>query len=107
MIVHNVSFMGSRNLINSYKKPGQCINEYLTEEGQKMTEIITDLGQGKNGVREIYKDALGIPNKVIDRVFGREETYTFENIKGVVQQKNEDGVLTELPANYWHYLTRV
>lgn len=83
-----------RCLLNSSVRDAITVNEYKLKSGKHITEIITDLGKDKS-VREIYKDVLGNPEKVVDRVFGKVETY-YPSQAGIVR-RNSDGVETFVP----------
>jgi len=111
-MISKISFMSApiRCLEGSYKqlsKKGlqQTINKYTTKNNQQITEVITDLGNGKQGIREIYATPDGKVEKVVDRMFGRIETYTTDGRK--VFQETDDGVLTNLHISYWDSLTKI
>ena len=54
----------------------QIIN-YCRIGSRRMTEVITDLGNGTKGVREIYYDIIGAnPERIVDKVADRLEIYT-------------------------------
>ena len=75
----------------------QVIN-YCRVENKAMTEVITDLGNGVKGVRKIYYDIVGTPEKIVDRVADRCEIYTSgapERPYGVIQEI--EGIKSYLP----------
>ena len=77
----------------------QLITEMTLKNGRKATEIVTELSDGNKGVRIIERDFLGCPEKVIDNVFGRKETYVPaypEREKGVFQY-TEDNIRSYFP----------
>ena len=54
----------------------QIITEYNLKNGDKGTEIITNLdSQGNKGIRTISRDYFGKPTCVTDEVYGRKEVY--------------------------------
>ena len=83
-----------RCLLNSSVRDAITVNEYKLKTGQHITEIITDLGKDKS-VREIYKDALGNPEKVVDKVFGQIETY-YPSKSGIIR-RSSDGAEKFIP----------
>jgi len=91
-----------RCLLHSSSNGRVAVKEYSLKNGKHITEIITRLGKDNEGIREIYKDTLGYPEKVVDRVFGRLETYYPARV-GVVQES--DGVKTPLPEITMDMLT--
>ena len=45
--------------------------------GRRVTEVITNLGDGQQGIRKIYYDIIGAePERIVDTVAGRCEIYT-------------------------------
>ena len=85
-----------RCLLTTQIKGKQTINEYMLKSGQYITEVITDLGQGQTGVREIYKNSSKATDveKVVDKVFGRLEVFYPGKI-GVIQEV--DGMKCSMP----------
>ena len=67
----------------------QLITEFSYKNGKRGTEIVTKLdANGSVGIRTIERDCFGNPEKVIDNVYGRLETYvpaSFPNI-GIIQK---------------------
>lgn len=85
-----------RCLLNTTKNGKRTINEYVLKSGKYITEIITDLGQGQSGIREIYKNSSKATDieKVVDNVFGRLEVF-YPSKLGVIQEI--DGVKLSFP----------
>ena len=55
----------------------QFITEFSLKNGKTGTEIVTMLGSNcRKGIRTIERDCFGSPERVIDNVNGRIETYT-------------------------------
>lgn len=92
-----------RCLLNSSCRRPITVNEYKLKNGKHITEIITDYGKGKQMTREVYKNLLGYPEKVVDNVFGTIETFYPGKI-GVISEIN--GVKTEKPDLTMDMLTR-
>ena len=67
----------------------QVITEFSLKGGNRGTEIVTTIdANGSKGIRTIERDCFGRPEKVVDNVYGRTETYIhapFPNI-GVIQK---------------------
>ena len=58
------------------KGHSQIIN-YCKIADRAVTEVITDLGDGVQGVRKIYYDRIGAnPEKIVDNFAGKCEIYT-------------------------------
>ena len=76
----------------------QIIN-YCRIAGRRVTEVITDLGNGNKGVREIFYDRIGVnPERIVDRVAGRCEIYTSAAPERPYSVKQEiDGIISYLP----------
>lgn len=76
-----------RCLLSTKIKDKQTINEYVLKSGKYITEVISDLGNGQTGVREIYKSSPNIKDveKVVDQVFGRLEIF-YPSKVGVIQE---------------------
>ena len=76
----------------------QVIN-YCRIADRRVTEVITDLGNGAKGVRKIYYDIVGAnPERIVDNVADRCEIYTSatpERPFGVIQEIN--GIKNYLP----------
>lgn len=54
----------------------QIVTEFSTKNGKLGTEIVTILDEaGNKGIRTIERDCFGKPEKVVDDVYGRLETY--------------------------------
>lgn len=85
-----------RCLLSTQSKGKQTINEYMLKSGKYITEVITDLGQGQMGIREIYKNSSRVDDveKIVDRVFGRLEIF-YPSKLGIIQEI--DGVKISLP----------
>ena len=85
-----------RCLLSTQTKGKHTVNEYMLKSGKYITEIITDLGQGQKGVREIYRNSQKANDveKVVDQVFGRLEIFYPGKI-GVIQEI--DGVKFSFP----------
>lgn len=77
---------------------GKQVTNYMRKNGECFSEVVTDLGFGKKGIREIY------PDKVIDRVYGRVEEYRPEG-NGVVQIS--DGIKSYFPNIKFSKLARI
>ena len=67
----------------------QVVTEFGLKNGKHGTEIVTTLdAEGNKGIRTILRDCFDNPEKVIDNVYGRVETYVpapFPSI-GVIQK---------------------
>ena len=85
-----------RCLLSTKINGNRTINEYILKSGSRITEVITDLGQGKSGVREIYKNSAKESDieKVVDNVFGKLEVF-YPAKAGVI--KEVEGVKCLLP----------
>ena len=85
-----------RCLLGTTVKGKQTINEYMLKSGKYITEVITDLGSGHVGVREIYRNSSKADDieKVVDKLFGRLEVF-YPSKLGVI--KEFDGVKCTLP----------
>lgn len=86
-----------RCLLNTSSIRNRIVNEYCLKSGKHITEIITDYGSKGKEVKEIHKDFLGYPEKIIDNVFGKINTY-YPSRSGVIQVS--DGKETKLPPFY-------
>lgn len=64
-----------KNLLYTSSINNKTVNEYRLKTGKHITEIITDMGTKKERTRTIYKDELGYPEKVVDKTFGKLETF--------------------------------
>lgn len=95
-----------RCLLSTQLKGKQTINEYMLKSGKYITEVITDLGQGQIGVREIYKNSSRVDDveKIVDRVFGRLEVF-YPSKLGVIQEI--EGVKISLPDTHISKLLKV
>lgn len=93
-----------RCLLHSSTRNAVTVNEYKLKTGKHITEIITKVGDDKS-IREIYKDALGYPEKVIDNVFGQLETY-YPSQAGIVR-RNAEGKEKLLPNMTMEKLTNL
>ncbi|MBR6723031.1 hypothetical protein IKL64_06215 [bacterium] len=85
-----------RCVLGTTVKGKQTVNEYMLESGKYITEIITDLGRGQIGVREIYRNSSKADDieKIVDRLFGRLEVFYPSKI-GVI--KEFDGIKCTFP----------
>ncbi len=93
-----------RCLLNSSTRNAITVNEYKLKTGKHITEIITKMGD-ENSIREIYKDALGYPEKVVDKVFGQIETY-YPSQSGIVR-RNAEGKEKLIPNMTMEKLTNL
>lgn len=85
-----------RCLLNTSSINNKTVNEYCLKSGKHITEIITDLGNNNQSIKEIYKDTLGCPEKIVDKVFGKLEIY-YPGKSCVIKESN--GEKTILPNN--------
>lgn len=92
-----------RCLLNSSVRNALTVNEYKLKSGKHITEMITDYGNDNKVIREIHKDLLGYPEKIVDNVFGTIETF-YPGKVGVIRELN--GVKTEMPDTTMEMLTR-
>ena len=85
-----------RCLLSTQTKGKQTINEYMLKSGKYITEVITDLGQGQTGIREIFRNSSKANDveKVVDKVFGRLEVF-YPGRVGVIQEV--DGMKCSMP----------
>ena len=93
-----------RCLLHSSSINGKTVREYSLKTGKHITEIITDSGNNEKRVREIYKDILGYPEKVIDTAFGCTKTY-YPAKNGVIMESA--GEKHNMSALKIEHLTRI
>lgn len=93
-----------RCLLNTSTRDALTVNEYLLKSGKHITELITDLGNNNKRIKEIHKDILGNPEKIIDNVFGKLETF-YPGKVGIIRES--DGVKTEIPYMTMEMMTRI
>ena len=79
-------------------KNGRQVTNYMKKNGENFSEVVTNLGSGEKGIREIY------PNKVVDKVYGRIEEYRPER-QGVVQIS--EGIKSYFPNIKFSKLTQI
>ena len=86
-----------RCLLSSNVKGKKTINEYMLKSGQHITEIVTDLGCGAKGVREIHRNLANPADieKIVDIVFGRLEIF-YPSKVGIIQEV--EGVKCSVPG---------
>ena len=60
-----------RCLLDTKVKGNQTINQYMLKSGKYITEVVTDLGNGATGVREIYKNSAKPAD--VEKVVGKEK----------------------------------
>ena len=95
-----------RCLLDTKVKGNQTINQYMLKSGKYITEVVTDLGNGATGVREIYKNSAKPADveKVVDKIFGKLEIF-YPSKAGVIQEI--EGVKFSLPNVSIEKLTKV
>lgn len=93
-----------KQLINSSIRDNITVNEYRLNNGKHVTEILTKVGKDTN-VKKIYKDALGYPEKIIDKVFGKLETYYPS--QSCIIKRTSDGKEETLPLLALDKLTNI
>ena len=95
-----------RCLLDTKIKGKHTVNQYVLKSGQYITEVVTDLGNGATGVREIYRNSTKPADveKVVDKVFGKLEIF-YPNKVGVIQEI--EGVKFLLPNVSIEKLTKV
>lgn len=85
-----------RCLLNTSKGINTTVNEYMLKSGKRITEVIKNVGDKQVNTREIYKNELGYPEQIVDRIFGTLGVY-YPSKSGVVYEAG--GVKKVLPTS--------
>ena len=78
----------------------QTVIEYNAHNGNHGTKIITELDKaGNKSIRDIERDNVGTPRRVIDELYGKKEIYVpaFSEHQQGVFLYSEDNVKTYFP----------